>query len=267
VNSLNQAAYLFTAGVTSTQVRADPGIRGGTRLQTWDSLACLIVYGAEAARAQEIFENWCRGSQQEGEAPVEREIQKIVGAPIIDQLLRESGPQPLNWAELAETVMDSSVAAAEITSDEHGIAPDEGEGFWVDVNAIVPPKAAIVDLESLKHGLTEDTRSGLNWSADKQFLFLVSVLCPPPIPSLVEDDLEENELAAERGESSRQSSGPAMDEAIASLPQMRENEAAALIEARNSVVAAWLWRKFAADTRLVSNEILINACCGIMAAE
>jgi hypothetical protein len=57
-----------------------------------------------------------------------------------------------------------------------------------------------------------------------------------------------------------------LDDAVASLPEMREKEAAALVEAPNSVVAAWLWRKFAADTRLASNEILVNPCCVIMPA-
>jgi len=29
------------------------------------------------------------------------------------------------------------------------------------------------------------------------------------------------------------------------------------------VVVAWLWRKFAASTRLTSNEIVLNPCCAI----
>jgi hypothetical protein len=45
---------------------------------------------------------------------------------------------------------------------------------------------------------------------------------------------------------------------------MRDKEAAALVEARNSVVAAWLWRQFAANTPLASNEILVNPCCAIL---
>jgi hypothetical protein len=37
-----------------------------------------------------------------------------------------------------------------------------------------------------------------------------------------------------------------LDGFVATLPEMRDKEAAALVEARNSVVAAWLWRKYAA---------------------
>jgi hypothetical protein len=45
---------------------------------------------------------------------------------------------------------------------------------------------------------------------------------------------------------------------------MRDKKEAALVEARNSVVAAWLWRKYAADTRLAQNEIQITPCCSFV---
>jgi hypothetical protein len=48
---------------------------------------------------------------------------------------------------------------------------------------------------------------------------------------------------------------------------MRDKEAAALVEARNSVVAAWLWRKYAANTRLAPNEIQIDPCCAFIPVE
>jgi hypothetical protein len=48
---------------------------------------------------------------------------------------------------------------------------------------------------------------------------------------------------------------------------MRDKEAAALVEARNSVVAVWLWRKFAANTRLAPNEIQIDPCCSFIPVE
>jgi len=47
--------------------------------------------------------------------------------------------------------------------------------------------------------------------------------------------------------------------------QALDKEAAALIEARNSVVAAWLWRRFAADTPLAANHIRIDPWCGALA--
>ena len=39
---------------------------------------------------------------------------------------------------------------------------------------------------------------------------------------------------------------------VAALPEMRDKEAAALVEAPTPVVAAWLWRKFAANTKLAA---------------
>jgi hypothetical protein len=60
---------------------------------------------------------------------------------------------------------------------------------------------------------------------------------------------------------------PILDQSVTELPEMRDKEAAALIEARNSVVAAWLWRKYAADTRLAGNDILITPCCAIVPPE
>jgi len=58
-----------------------------------------------------------------------------------------------------------------------------------------------------------------------------------------------------------------LDDAVAALPEMRDKEAAALVESGNSVVAAWLWRKFAADTRLAPNEIQIDPCCSFIPVE
>jgi hypothetical protein len=51
------------------------------------------------------------------------------------------------------------------------------------------------------------------------------------------------------------------------LPEMRDKEAAALVEARNSVAAAWLWRKDAADIQLAPNEIQIDPCCSFIPVE
>jgi len=49
---MNQTGYLFTAGVTISQVRSVPGVRGGKTLQTWDTCTTAIVYGDGAERAQ-----------------------------------------------------------------------------------------------------------------------------------------------------------------------------------------------------------------------
>ena len=58
-----------------------------------------------------------------------------------------------------------------------------------------------------------------------------------------------------------------LDEVVALSPEMREKEAVVLVEARNSVVAGWLWRKFSADTPLAQNEIHVSQCCPIFSEE
>jgi hypothetical protein len=260
---MKQIGYLFTAGVTQSQMRPSPGLRGDKSLQTWDTCMSLIVYGGDAAIAQKAFEDWCQ-RLQEGEDPVQTEIKKIVGAEVIEQLLTESGDQPLDWPEISEKFMES-LSAIETEAETITITGDLGEGYWVDIEQTVPPESARLDMESLKRGLGEDICSALNWSPDKKFLFLVSSLSAPSLVIEPNEEVEETD-SNEAKEQDDSESRPVLDETVAHLPEMREKEAAALIEARNSVVAAWLWRKFAANTRLASNQILMNPCCGMMPA-
>jgi hypothetical protein len=145
---------------------------------------------------------------------------------------------------------------------------DFEQGYWVDINQAVPPGKISFDVESLKRDLPEDIRSGLNWSPDKKFFFLVSVLSPRPLPVIPADELESN--APDRDDADDENvddKEPELDGFVAALPEMRDKDAAALVEARNSVVAAWLWRKFAAGTRLAPNEIQIDPCCSFIPVE
>ena len=192
---MKQIGYLFTAGVTQSQMRPSPGLRGGKSLQTWDTCMSAIVYGDDAGRAQKTFEDWCQGSQ-EGEDPVQTEVKNIVGAEIIEQLLTESGGQQLDWPEISQRFMES-VSAIETEAETATTTDDLGEGYWVDVEQAVPPESVRLDVESLKRGLPEDICSALNWSPDKKFLFLVSSLSAPPV---VTEREEENE---ERGRGTR----------------------------------------------------------------
>ena len=249
--------YLFTAGLTQTQVRPTPG-QGGQRvdnIRNWDSCASAIIYGGDAQQAQKRFEAWCR-LVPEGEKPIETEIKKVVAAQFVDHLLTESGGQPLDWPQLSQQVNDALQATP---------MDDFEQGYWVDTNQTVPPGKVSFDVESLKRDLPEDIRSGLNWSPDKKFFFLVSVLAPrlsPAIPSVEsESDARFRDDEIEAGEE------PDLDGFVATLPEMRAKETAALVEARNSVVAAWLWRKFAANTRLAANEIQIDPCCSFIRVE
>jgi hypothetical protein len=96
----------------------------------------------------------------------------------------------------------------------------------------------------------------------------LSVLSPPPSPAIPADESESD--ASNRDDADDENEDeekPDLDRFVATLPEMRDKEAAALIEARNSVVAAWLWRKFAADTLLAANEIQIDPCCSFVPAE
>src|SRR6266566_9813662 len=129
---MKQIGYLFTAGVTQSQMRPSPGLRGGKSLQSWDTCMSAIVYGGDAARAQTTFENWCQGPR-EGEDPVQTEIKKIVGAELVEQLLTESGGRQLDWPEISRTLMELESTIG--TEAEPATATEDlGEGYWVDVN-------------------------------------------------------------------------------------------------------------------------------------
>jgi hypothetical protein len=259
-NDIAMNGYLFTAGLTQVQVGPAPG-RGGQvvdTLQTRDGCASAIIYGGDAEQAQKRFEAWCRPSS-EGENPARVEIKKIVAAQFVDQLLTESGGQPLDWPRVSQQVNDILQATA---------VDDFEQGYWVDINQAVPPGKISFDVESLKRDLPEEIRSGLNWSPGKKFFFLLSVLSPRPLPGIPADDLESDAPDRDDADNENENEGTAdLDGFVATLPEMRDKEAAALVEARNSVIAAWLWRKYAADTRLAPNEIQITPCCSFVPVE
>ncbi len=251
--------YLFTAGLTQTQVRPSPG-RGGLMvdsIRNWDSCISAIIYGGDAQQAQKRFETWCRRTP-EGENPVETEIKKVVAAQFVDELLTESGGKPLDWPEISRQVNDLLQATP---------ADDFEQGYWVNTEQAVPPGKISFDIESLKKGLPEDIRSGLNWSPDKKFFFLLSVLTPRPSPAIPAELESDARIHDDTVDENPDDENPDLDGFVAALPEMREKEAAALVEARNSVVAAWLWRKFAANTRLAPCEIQIDPCCSFIPVE
>ena len=136
---------------------------------------------------------------------------------------------------------------------------DFEQGYWVDLNEILLPGKISFDVESLKSDLPEEIRSGLNWSADRKFFLLVSVFSPRPLPPIPAGDLEpRSTIPDDAPDESPGDDQPDLDGFVATLPEMRDKEAAALVKARNSPVAAWLWRKFAVNTRLAANEIQIT---------
>jgi hypothetical protein len=88
------------------------------------------------------------------------------------------------------------------------------------------------------------------------------------LPVIPDDDWESDETGRDDADDDKvDDKEPELDGFVATLPEMRDKEAAALVEARNSVVAAWLWRKYAADTRLAQNEIQIGLCSSFIPVE
>ena len=255
---MKQHGYLFAAGVTLSQLRPS-GFRGDKTLQTWDTCLTAILYAGDVDRAQKAFEDWCQ-APREGQDPTQTEFKKFVRAELIDQLLTESGGKQFDWPEILNRWI---ALIPTIETEAEATTTTEDPGYWVDINQVVLPESIPQDMESLKHGLPEDIVLGLNWSPDKMFLFLLSSLSAPSVVTDLNEETEERD-SNEAGEEGPLEAKPVLDEAVALLPEMREKEAVALVEARNSVVAAWLWRKFAADMRLTSTEIALSPCCAII---
>jgi hypothetical protein len=116
--------------------------------------------------------------------------------------------------------------------------------------------------------LPDDVRSGLNWAEDKQSFFLLSVLAPPPPPPEIAEEPEAGAAeAAQPADETAAGSAFGLDESEADFPELAAREAAALIRARNSAVAAWLWRQYAAETELAGNPIRIDPWFGVLGPE
>lgn len=253
------SAFFFAAGLTRAQVRPSRShYEAAETYQTWDACETGIIYGGEFEDAQKQFEATCLLSP-EGQKPVETVIKRLVGAQIVEQLLTESGSRSLDWPDIERELGDELSATP----------PDDFEqGYWVDVNQALPRGNLSADINALQRDLLQDIRSGLNWSAEKQFLFLVTVLSPPPAPVYVDEVMrdEEGEPGVQKDEGQEEANEKGEEQLplepnIAGLLEMRDKEAAAIVQARNSVVAAWLWRKFAADTPLAQNELQVLPVC------
>ena len=146
---------------------------------------------------------------------------------------------------------------------------DFEQGYWVDINQALPPGKISFDVDSLRCDLAEDVRFGLNWSPDKQFLFLISVLSRPLPPSgyFYQEKPDESDADTASDAESTTTGPAALDGSVLALPELMDKETAALVKARNSIVAAWLWRKFAAETPLARNEIHLSPCCAMIPIE
>jgi len=53
-------------------------------------------------------------------------------------------------------------------------------------------------------------------------------------------------------------------EPVTDGPPVPDLDGAAVIGVRNSAVAVWRWRRYAADTKLAGNQIRLDSWCGIL---
>ena len=244
-------AYFFAGFAMWIQFGETSGLYGQKTNQprSWDSCASMVLIGGTPDEAQARFETWL-GGIPEGETGLRKEIGIVVGAQFVDQLLAEPGPAPLDWRQLCQPTEEAAETSPEEVFEQ---------GYWVDVEQVVPPGPPSADIATLQRELPEDIRSGLNWSAEKQSYYILSVLSPPgPPPEPSEEELLDDNAGFERKKLAEQQ---------ATYPELADKETAAIIQARNSVVAAWLWRRFAADTPLANYAIRIDPWCGAMEIE
>ena len=238
-------AFYLTAIYTCAQVQKTGQYGPRDAIQVWDASSDAIVFGGSPDEAQRLFESEL-SKQPEGENPREVTVRKVSVAPILEHLLTESGNVPLNWAR----VLEKAGSLLQSTSVD-----DFEQGYWVDVDQVVRPDKLSFSVGTLESDMPEEVRSGLNWLNDRQFFFLLQVLpvaTPPPVPAY---DVAESEETEDDG---RQEPSPTEIEAM----NVTFPETVAVIQARNSVAAAWLWRKFAVDTQWNVNAIRITPMCG-----
>lgn len=248
-------AYLFTGVTTRSQVRPTTGRQGPVdTIQTWDACATQIIFGDSPDEAQKRFETWLCATPA-GEEPAEVRIRKIAAAQFVDQFFTESGGVPLDWPDMLRQA-ESQLQSTPVDDFE--------QGYWVDVDQVVRPGKLSFSAGTLQSDVPEDIRSGLNWLSDKKFLFILSVLSPllPPAEPVDEPEAEAPDTGESPDEDIETTESIGIGELYATFPQALDKEAAALIQARNSVVAAWLWRRYAANTRLAANAIRIDPWCG-----
>lgn len=226
-------AYLFTAWVNRFQ-----------QGHFVDSCSSIILAGLEEEQARQWYEQHLLSpgdTEQSGPAKIGR----IVTAPVLEQLLTEAGPVPIDWKQLAE---DSGRDLETAQSD------DFEQGYWVDCNQYLLPGKLAGSVDVLQRELPEDIRSGLNWNGERNYLFIVNVLSPPkpwPDPAAELEDMD-------REEDLERPSADEFDQPEVPFPELAEKDLAVVVKARNAIVAAWLWRKHAQGTPLAENVLQIS---------
>ena len=176
----SMSAYLFTGLITQVRSKSSCGTSGCADIpQVSDSCLSLIVHGGNAETAQSGFEAWLR---RYGDVNlISTAIAKVVAAPMMEQMLTEADFVPIDWSKIAEQMQAAS----------EGIVVDDFEqGYWVDADKVISLENLSPDVASLQRDLDEEISSGLNWAAEKQFYFLISVLSSSPPPPEFTDETE-----------------------------------------------------------------------------
>jgi hypothetical protein len=234
------------------------------RSQLWqgrtnESCSSLIIYGGEEVSARKAFEDWLL-SPNYGENPIPTKVIKIIGAPVMDHLLTETDSILINWDEICQEAQKSLDETAE----------DTGQGYWVDCDSYVKLGALSPDIELLRRDLPEAVAADLNWSGDKTYFFLVSLLSPPPPPAQYAEEPEAEGISSARDPEDQASEDPLGTDSAAygqSFPELTGRELAILARARNSVVAAWLWKRCAVTTLYAGNSIRVDGWCGAVSID
>ena len=251
-------AYFLTAAARCSRInRVRMRSAWTDSIEIWDACIPKVVFGRSVEDAQTQFETWLKMPVGEGETPREITIHKITATPFVDRFINESANSPFDWTN----IMKQFISSLESTPED-----DFEQGYWVDVDQAVRPGKLSFSAGTLESEMPEDIRSGLNWSGNKQFFFLFSIFAPPPPPPEPGAEFENPrpelvEPIQREGGAPRELSPEELREAF---PQAYNKEAMALIQARNSVVAAWLWRRYAANTPFSSKQIGIEPWPGTL---
>jgi len=224
-------SYLFNAWLVEISPLIIRGKSGDRKiLSPFDRFENLIVNAENEESARNILNDYLTKIHASNSVH-SRQIRKIFCAPILNNIFTEEGPMPLDWEKVSQQMLN--------LPDTQSHDP----GYWLDVNDLVKPN---LNFGSFFRSIPDDLRRGLNWTDDKQFVFLLNVLSredpqmtDKPLAGL---DLEEPTLEELRAQQ-------------AICPQLGQKELVVVIRARNSAVAGWLWRNHAVSTPLAANAI------------
>jgi hypothetical protein len=251
------AAYFLTAAARCSRInRVRVRSAWTDSIQVWDGCMPKIVFDRSVEDAQAQFAEWLK-TTPEGEDPREIIIRKITQTPIAERLITESANSPLDWPNIMKQ-METSLESTPVDDFE--------QGYWVDVDQVVRPDKLSFSAGTLESEVPEDIRSGLNWSGNKQFFFLFSILAPPPPPPNPDAEFENErpELVEPIRDDDQEPKELSQEELRETFPEAYNKEAVALVQARNSVVAAWLWRRYSAKTPLAEKQIHIEPWPGTL---